>query len=61
MPPIFGIGSASKILISSKWIAVEFIMTFKLIKTENHVAYKNVTCIPSTRKLGGNGSVQLLY
>ena len=47
MPPIFGIGSASKILISSKWIAVELIMTFKLIKTENHVAYKNVTCIQS--------------
>ena len=42
MPPMSGIVPASKILISSSWIALAF-MTFKFIKTENHVAYKNIT------------------
>ena len=48
-----GTGHASKILISSNWIALAFIMAFKFIKTENHVAYKNITGAQSRHKLGG--------
>ena len=53
MPAMSGIGPASKILISSSWIALAFIMTFKFIKTEDHVAYKNITGTQSSYKLGG--------
>ena len=51
MPLMSGIGPARKILTSSNWIALEFIITLKFIKTENHVAHKNVTSIQSAHKL----------
>ena len=46
-----GIGSASKIMTSSSWIALA-LMTFKFIKTENHVAFKNITGTQSRHKFG---------
>ena len=46
------IGPASKIMLSSSWIALA-IMTCKFMKTENRVEYKNITGTQSRHKLGG--------